>query len=223
MNKTRVMKHLIEQLKRFNAKERFWLIAHATGSPGLSPTFRSQLTDAVGAPVPSDAWWAMDYHLDWLEAALECAGADRATCFPQPEPSRNLNRNQEDVDLIVAWDDGDLTRLSVVEAKGATSWATEQYGSKLRRLTFLFGSDGETRAGLSPSFVLASPRRPTRLAASDPPVWSCLADGRPRWLPLPMPEDLERPERCDERGASNAAGNYWHVVPRPIAPEANKG
>ena len=154
------MEHFVDQLKRFNAKERFWLIAHATGNPMLSPTFRSQLSEAVGAAVPSNAWWAMDYHLDWLEAALECAGAARGKRYPQPEANRNFNRNQEDVDLIVAWDDGALTRLAVVEAKGARSWGTQQYESKLRRLTFVFGKDGQRRTGVAPSFVLASPRRP---------------------------------------------------------------
>ena len=205
---------LLAQLQSFNAKERFWLISFATGNPPLSEPFRSTLSAAVGRVVPRNAWWAMDYHIDWIEAALECAASPETRRFEEPQPGRNVNRSQEDVDLVVAWDEGAVTWLVVVEAKGTTSWAQAQYDSKLQRLVHLFGADGTRRPNVVPSFVLASPRRPKRLAVSNLPAWSCGPNGQPPWIPLSMPKELHRLQRCDALGNPSAKGTYWQVAPR---------
>ncbi len=210
------MKHLVQALTSFNAKERFWLVVGATGRPGLSEHFREALADSVGVAVPSNAWWAMDFHLDWLEAALISVANPDQILFNEPEPGRNLNRNQEDVDLVVAWDSGDATRLVFVEAKGVTSWGNAQYGSKIARLIGLFGAAGGKVSAVDPAFILASPSRPQKLGLSLTPSWALDGAGRPKWIPLRVPSNLRRPERCDAEGKQLKDGTSWRVVVRKI-------
>ena len=64
------MIHLIELLESFNRKERYFLIRQAVGGFKLSDEFRRELGNATGLAIPQDAFAAMDYHLDWLTAAL---------------------------------------------------------------------------------------------------------------------------------------------------------
>lgn len=210
------MKHLVDALRSFNAKERFWLIASATGNPGLSDDFRGDLRKVVDVAVSSDAWWAMDYHLDWLEAALLSLNARQGTIFSAPEPGRNLNRNQQDIDLIVAWDVDDLTDLLLIEAKGVTSWVNDQHKAKLDRLVGLFGVDGQGYPEVRPAFLLASPSAPQRLDYSGTPSWAVEKDGRAKWVQLQVPSNLRRPERCDEEGQPLTTGTFWRVVPRKV-------
>lgn len=209
---------LLEQLRRFNAKERYWLIHNATGNPPLSQSFCSDLSEVVDQNVPGDAWWAMDYHLDWIEAALLCTGVLLEGPFPEPESGRNFNRNQEDVDLIVAWDTGDNTNIVVIEAKGATSWGNEQYASKLKRLTYMHKQGNEGPAGVTLQFVLASPSRPKRLVAKKDATWACANDGSPRWIELQMPDNLQRlelattPAAAAQREPTGACGEAGSVL-----------
>ena len=69
------MSEVIKWLKTFNAKERYFLLAYAQDQEELKlgPFFRGQLSQKLGVVVPEDAFIAMDYHLDWLYAALHVA------------------------------------------------------------------------------------------------------------------------------------------------------
>jgi hypothetical protein len=61
-------------LSRFNRKERYWVLNELLdfNSTPISKNFRSKLRTELGIEVPTNAWWAMDYHFDWLHAALAC-------------------------------------------------------------------------------------------------------------------------------------------------------
>lgn len=66
----------LEAIMAFNRKERYHLIRHAvTGGPwSLTDAFRSELERETGAGrIPDNAYVAMDYHLNWIAAALEIA------------------------------------------------------------------------------------------------------------------------------------------------------
>ena len=72
---------LIRNLRSFNRKERFYLIAAATeGGFKLSEEFRYKLNDAVEEICIKDrsnAYVAMDYRLDWIYASLhQCSFKD---------------------------------------------------------------------------------------------------------------------------------------------------
>lgn len=122
---------LTECLERFNRKERYWLIRNALGDPGapmlLAPSFLKTLREKTKLEIPDDAWWAIDYHIDWLFGALQCflrrdeKGAYHADL---------LTGSQEDFDFVVAYD----RTLILIEAKATGPWRTVQCESKFERL-----------------------------------------------------------------------------------------
>lgn len=63
---------LLDLLQAFNRKERYYLLAAALGVPcfTLADGFRKKLGALFGIEIPRDAYAAMEYHLDWLYAAL---------------------------------------------------------------------------------------------------------------------------------------------------------
>ncbi len=183
---------LIELLNLFNRKERFFLVGQALGNKDfcMSKDFRERLRNAVGLreEIPSDAFAAMDYHLDWVAAALARHAKEGNDCiFENTECGRKklVMGNQEDVDLLVAFRAKDEThRLIFVEAKGYTSWNSNQLKSKDKRLTLLFGCDGNRIKGVEPYFCLMSPDEPDN---GELPKLSRKPDGSPYWLKMKLP------------------------------------
>ena len=139
------MKKLITTLDHLNRKERFFLVASAVvGEPRfrIHRNFRDQVKRATGITIPTTARAWVDYHIDWLYAALVLQDAVNDGPFPSPRfPSGqkgksplNVNANQEDIDLLVAFDKGPVTHLVLIEAKGVTQFGNAQLISKGRRL-----------------------------------------------------------------------------------------
>ena len=130
------MSHLVDLLQRFNRKERYWVIRNALGAEGqpapLSAEFRATLSKTIGRGVPGDAWWGMDYHLNWLIAValIMQDGTRRQGDNMLSDGKYLIEGNQEDVDLVVAFD----RCIIVLEAKCTGSWSDKQNGSKTERL-----------------------------------------------------------------------------------------
>lgn len=207
------MLDLLELLESFNRKERFFLIRQALGNFQLSSEFRRELGDAIGLAIPRGAFAAMDYHLEWLTAALyaqECC--DLEGIFDNPQ-QQIVKGNQQDIDLLVAFRKNEHYHLVLVEAKGATGWTNKQMHSKADRLTQIFGPDGNRYSGVMPHICLASPRAPKKLRASEWPRWMSKDDGSYYWLKLGFPEDRIRVTRCDERRNQSAKGDYFKIIP----------
>jgi hypothetical protein len=203
---------LVETLASFNRKERFFLVGWALGNPRftLSESFRHELGKAIDVVIPAHAFAAMDYHLDWIYASLFlCARLDA----PNPyENTGHISATQEDVDLLVAFDERDTVHLILLEAKGATGWTNAQLASKADRLRAIFGDDGAAWEGVTPPFLIVSPVRSNRLRHSGWPGWMAPGGG-PVWLPMPMSPGLRRITRCDEQGRPAIRGTFWTVVP----------
>ena len=203
------MSALIEHLRAFNRKERFFLLSHALGVSTfrLDNGFREALGDEIGLSIPDDAYVAMDYHLDWLQIALYLADKPEP-----PEPIRNeglIKANQEDIDLLVAFDGAATTHLVLLEAKMETSWTNKQLKSKAQRLSRIF--DDRTRSKFAvPSFVLMSPRMPQRVITDDWPDWM-KPGGELQWLELPRPKDLRKVTRCTAEGKQSKGGRFVRV------------
>lgn len=207
------MSDLIELLESFNRKERFFLISQALGNSQLSDDFRIKLSGAMGLTIPQGAFIAMDYHLNWLTAALyayECGNIDRI--FDNPH-QQVVKGNPEDTDLLVAFKDREQYHIVLVEAKGAKSWTNKQMQSKADRLTEIFGSGGDRYPGVVPHFCLSSPRPPQRLRADEWPGWMCNDDGTYIWLELYFPQNRIMVTRCDANGNQSARGNYFRIMP----------
>ena len=206
------MPDLIELLDSFNRKERFFLISQALGNFHLSDQFRRDLGEVIGVTIPPGAFTAMDYHLDWLTAALYADDhVDVKTPFENPG-QQVIRGNQQDTDLLVAFKDGVEYHLVLVEAKGVAGWGNEQMHSKAKRLARIFGSDGTSYPGVVPHFCLASPRRPKELNTSEWPVWMTNDDGSYIWLELEFPKERKVVTRCDGNGRPSAKGNHFLIT-----------
>ena len=206
------MLRLIECLSAFNRKERYYVVRKLLGNASHppAPSFRHELGSELDLTIPADPWWAMDYHLDWMYAALVLA-RDNA---PERvyEHTGIIRAQQEDMDLLLAYDDGDTTHLIFVEAKGVTGYSNQQMTSKMDRLAQIFGQDGKAWPGVTPHLVLLSPKPPSnKLKMQAWPQWAA-PRGEFAWIPLCIPENLKRVTRCDAQRHRDQTGNFWTIV-----------
>ena len=213
---------LIGVLKELNSKERFWLLWNMIGEKSdehlaarnfnpegkfeLAKPFRTLLKEKLGlaVDVPATAFWAMDYHIDWLWGAKN-ATQGKCKC------DDGYKGQQEDIDLIVAFEDRDSskTHLVLIEAKGVTSWSNKQARRKARRLRNIFGEEGNEWIGVQPYYVLMSPKESSNVDVKDWPEWTKTHNGKPRyWIDLTVPADLKMVTRCDGKGNSSKSGRY---------------
>lgn len=217
---------IAKTLQRFNRKERYWVVRNALGeaSERLSPVFCERL-QAVLAPRnvhidPGRAWWAIDYHLDWLYAALHVhikgLALNRAV-QNGAEASPSIKGQQEDIDLIVA----SGREVILIEAKAFGAWTNSQLMSKLRRLNaFGANEDGVVADAEAPThtaprlhFVVMSRGAPAKLDPELPwPKWTRRGE-EPFWLELNIGAD--GPDlnvgRTDNGGAAAKLGDHWAV------------
>lgn len=207
------MPNLIEYIESFNRKERFFLIGEALGNPdfSLSDDFRTRLSTTFGVPVPANALVAMDYHLDWIHTSLYLAlpGVDERAVHPNTDAI--ATGNQEDTDLLVAFEEGQITHVMLIEAKAETAWNNRQMCSKARRLKNLFGCDGKNYPFVKPHFCLMSPRPPQQLKSNKWPGWMT-QNGEPIWISLTVPDDRRKVTRCDDEGNSDAEGKFFRIT-----------
>ncbi|MDA0988348.1 MAG: hypothetical protein O2783_04330, partial [Chloroflexi bacterium] len=129
----------------------------------------------------------------------------------------HIKGNQEDVVLLVAFEDGPLTHLVLLEAKGATDWTNKQMCSKAKRLQKIFGETGTEFPGVNPHFVLISPKPPTkRLETEKWPQWMRGKEG-PTWIRLNWRGNLVKVTRCEAGPDSkpSQSGEYWKVEELP--------
>ena len=207
------MMNLMEHLEAFNRKERFFLIGDALGNRAfqLSSDFRARLSAAFGIQPPSNALVAMDYHLDWVHASLFLSIPENDEEAVHQNTQTVATGNQEDVDLVVAFEKGDITHLLLVEAKAATGWTNKQTLSKAKRLERIFGTGGTKYPQVKPHFGLMSPRPPQQLESRLWPVWMTRY-GQPIWLELKMPTGRRRVTRCDSKGRPTAGGEFFRAL-----------
>lgn len=220
------MNAVLDHLVALNRKERFFLVAEALGNPGfrLGTDFQGRLADAIGVPFESEAVVFMDYHLDWLYAALVLGTSenpDQIVAAPGGADGPNVNANQEDVDLLVGFEHEGQVHLVMVEAKFESPWTSKQFRSKTTRLTGMFGSDGAAFPGVVPHLVLASPKDTTgnRLPLDGIPEWVAPGGAIP-WVPIGATEaGRARITRCDESGQAARDGRFWRLVAATRSPD----
>ena len=206
---------LIDYLRDFNRKERFILLDHVLGDRGkvfsLNRHFRDELKDTLDLEIPANAFVAMDYHLDWIQMALHLAYRPDSI---QAIQNRGLvEANQEDVDLLVAFNSGSQIHLVLVEAKADTGWTNKQLKSKARRLERIFNK--RVRKAVAPHFVLMSRSKPSDdLETANWPPWMKREGGAAHWLDLPLRDGLLKVTRCDATGKSNKNGDRLLVRQR---------
>lgn len=212
--KQRNMQNIIEYLKDFNSKERFFLVGQILGNPDftLASEFRDKLSDLLKIPIPADALSAMDYHLDWLYASLNLA-KDKDLTKVYPNVNKLIRAQQEDIDWLIAFKGQSEYHLVLIEAKGVTSWTNKQMASKAIRFGDIFGEQGNNWPSIVPHFVIMSRSQSKGLLAEKWPQWMA-PNGKILWLELPIPEYLLHVYRCNEQGRKSQNGQSWKVGKR---------
>jgi hypothetical protein len=224
------MAGVIEYLERFNRKERFLLVGWALGNEKflLGEKFREDLGRELGVSIPRTAFVAMDYHLDWLYASLvlgteggelESHENPRTVVRRKGEKTRVIGATQEDIDLIIAYKDGDDCHIVILEAKGVTGWTNKQMESKAERLEAYFGKkkkDPKRWGGkVEPHFAIVSPKnRPVGLKTQNWPRWMLKENGQIPFIQMPpLHRQLLRTTRWnDELGKASQGGDRWKAV-----------
>ena len=193
----------------------------------MAPDFCKRLAEATGirAELLGGAWWATDFHFDWLAGALLTfiKGVNGENLSRQGNSNDLVAGNQEDIDLVVVAPDpdaGPLHHLILIEAKAYGHFTTGQYRSKVARLEKLYafythleeGRPGRVRF----HYVLYSPTKPTKLVpiplpwpsndVTVPPIQHIeLKLGRQRSSMLSV-------TRCNESDKPDSEGNYWKCI-----------
>jgi len=193
----------LECLKRFNAKERFFLVAHILGNVDfkLGDDYRKTLGEKLGLVIPvTGVFAAMDYHLDWLFASLYLASGHNESEV-QLRDEWSIEGTQEDVDFIIAFKDKQITHVVLIEAKGVTGWSNEQMSSKncrYKKVSSLFGDD------IKFHFVITSPNEPKSERVYEGAIW----------MRLPI-EKTDAVSRWDaESNSPSAKGDHWKIINR---------
>lgn len=237
---------LVECLKLFNRKERYWLLRNALGEQNeeipLSFSFRERLGEAIGDEIPPKAWWALDYHIDWLFAALVLDGSpEDAATKPTKNPETSIEHRtqrrlirgtQEDFDFVIAFD----RTIILIEAKGVTSWGNRQISSKNRRLCewekFSEQIQNTGKANFEPPriiMVLMSAKKSYGLHELHWPKFASDGESTPKFLTMDFsgaPHNFLAPERCaitDKMPRPANDGDHWHFrsISRPDSREDN--
>lgn len=216
MTVAEVPQSFVDVVRSFDSHERGILFQWAAGAPfAISTDLRMRLSASLGIGVPPAPFVAMDYTLDWLYAAVTCFANPRAWVDPQPLHESAIRGSQEDVDLLLAWDQA-TPHVVVVEAKGFTGWSNKQMESKALRFGAIFPE--EVRAFVDAHFVLAGPKPSAGLSTKGWPQWMA-NEGRLHFLEIPDPGPRwsvrrAKPQPIVIDGESHTEWTEWRPVQR---------
>ncbi len=232
---------LVDCLKLFNRKERYWLLRNALGNDEMltlpiAKHFIEKIWDIFGfqdTKTPNNVWWAMDYHFDWIAGAMRLYGTTHSFLSPSitTPDSRNIHNStdgqgcqlitgtQEDVDLILAFEE----TVILIEAKGVTSWSKEQFERKEKRRKILekFASTCGLQH-LELKMLLMSPKESEELKKTKqgddiknmPPHLGLLMPGDdivPSNICDEWKKRFLKPTRCTENKNEDAKGDFWKI------------
>ncbi|WP_270803755.1 MULTISPECIES: hypothetical protein [Aeromonas] len=218
--------NLIDNLKSFNRKERFYLIGQMLGNPEfrMDDNQLDKISNLIGLTIPRKYFAAMDYHLDWIYASLFLTQNDANTAFKRNSIENDgvkidyqISGTQEDVDFLLAFvDHENTTHIVMIEAKGDSYFTNAQLNSKNKRFKAIFG-DEDTWPNVKPHFLLCSPKEPQNVTIEDPVYFMLTKDKNPIWFPLLMGTGKNKVTRCmddDKNNKPSSEGDYWKVENR---------
>ena len=153
----------------------------------------------------------MDFHLDWLQMALYLADKDNSISCAIPN-DHLVKGNQEDIDLIVAFqDECTKVHLVLIEAKADTGWTNKQLMLKTKRLNLIFSKQSCGTELVKPHFVLMSPRRPSKVKTDTWPSWMKERGISYLWMELSLRDRLLKVTRCDKDKKPAKDGGHLFV------------
>ncbi|WP_421259589.1 hypothetical protein [Aeromonas sp. 602826] len=212
---------LIENLKSFNRKERFYLVGQMLGNPEFRMDDKQldKISELIGIKISGEYYAAMDYHLDWIYASLFLIQEHDEKTFPRnfidnkKQIDLQISGTQEDVDFLLAFvDHENTTHIVMIEAKGDSYFSNAQLNSKNKRFNAIFG-DEDTWPNVRPHFLLCSPKEPQKINVEEP-AYFIFKNSKLPWLELDMGEGKNKVTRCDDEGEPYNNGEYWTVENR---------
>ncbi|MFM5059151.1 hypothetical protein [Aeromonas caviae] len=212
---------LIENLKSFNRKERFYLVGQMLGNPEFRMDDKQldKISALIDIKIPREYFAAMDYHLDWIYASLFLTQEHDERPFPRNFIDNNkkidlqISGTQEDVDFLLAFvDHENITHIVMIEAKGDSYFSNSQLDSKNKRFKAIFG-DETTWPNVRPHFIICSPKKPQKINVEEP-AYFIFKNSKLPWLELDMGEGKNKITRCDDEGEPYNNGEYWTVENR---------
>ena len=190
-------------LEGFNRKERNLLareiLGHGQSSLCLTEVFVRQIEDRSGLKLAFNPWWATDYHIDWIVAAVMMFTEQIVPESRQHRRTGVTTATQEDFDLVIA----DGQHLILVEAKAHGAWSQKQFDRKHKRFEQVRSLAGDR---LKVCLLLMSPKKSEGLKIPD--------GSGVGWLPFNIDTSLTsyRVTRCDAQGEPGIKGDHWKVV-----------
>lgn len=210
-------KDLIFYLRKFNRKERYFLIKEALCLEDfkLGDKFRDDFEKALSIKIPKEAYAAMDYHLDWIDVSLRLwkKKIELNKIFENDfneKGKSQLNSNQEDIDFIIAYMDEEKYILILIEAKADTSWTNSQLDSKVNRFKKIFGEYCNKYKNLEVYFILISPSKPDKIKFEVWPEWM-KKNNKPIWLELKTEKSFYKITRCRQDGKPDIYGIFCKI------------
>ncbi|WP_270671591.1 hypothetical protein [Aeromonas sp. QDB17] len=212
---------LIENLKSFNRKERFYLVGQMLGNPDfrMDKTQLAEISKLIDTTIPSEYFAAMDYHLDWIYASLFLIQEHDKKTFPRnfidnkQQIDLQISGTQEDVDFLLAFvDHENTTHIVMIEAKGDSYFSNAQLNSKNKRFNAIFG-DENTWPNVRPHFLLCSPKEPQNVSIEEP-AYFIFKSSKLLWLELDMGDGKNKVTRWGKNDKPCSDGKYWVVESR---------
>lgn len=149
--------------------------------------------------------------MNWVYAAAALTFENPTPNGPYGNEDGAVDGTQEDVDLIVAFEDSSgIVHLVMLEAKGVASFTNAQFEHKISRFKQIFGDAGKKWPKIRPHFGLLSPKEPQRLNYHPCPAW-LKVEGRIPWFQMWISEDRLVVFRCDSERRRSKKGKFWAV------------
>lgn len=213
---------LINNLKSFNRKERFYLIGQMLGNPEFRMDDKQldKISKLIGIKIPREYFAAMDYHLDWIYASLYLTQNNCTDCVKRNFIEKDgikidyqISGTQEDVDFLLAFvDHENTTHIVMIEAKGDSYFSNTQLDSKNKRFKAIFGNES-TWPNVKPHFLICSPKRPQKISIEEP-AYFIFKSSKLLWLELGMGDGKNKVTRWGEDNKPSSDGKYWTVERR---------
>lgn len=208
------MSDLIKLLECFNRKERHFLALELSGKEGftLSDCLRKKLECEIGVGIPDCAFVAIDYHLDWVDAALH-----KAYCTPNSNGvfAHRITGTQRDSDCFIAFESEGWHHLVFLEAKGPDGkWDKDQLEKKANHLKKIFGKDRckWNEVKVKPHFCMTSSEPPKPSLKTDKwPDWMTKENTSYYWFKWCLPNNRLKPTRCDAWKNDAKVGDHFRI------------
>ena len=196
------------KLRRFNRKERYWLLENILehfSESKINQGFKKFIASELAINIPErGVYWAFDYHFDWIYAAVASnADLDEDTVYENSKELK-IRGTQQDIDFLICFDE----TLILIEAKGVTGWKEKQFLEKVERIKelkkHLYAKIG---AKHKIYFFLMSPKDLSKKFQN--PLGSS-EEIPSRHIRMQIDDDLVFVRRCDKDGKDY---HQWKIIP----------